>query len=99
FDCTDAVVVESYENFRSPRAVVQTINMLRLTNEAILARSTYSGDQPEIIRHDDTEKSLVATTAAAITHCLEKGFKPNEIVVLSMRGLKSSVLAKPKIGV
>lgn len=99
FDCTDAVVVESHENFRSPRAVVQTVNMLGLTNEAILARSTYSGEPPEIVRYDDTEKSLVAKTAAAITRYLEKGFKPHEVVVLSMRGLKGSVLAKSKIGV
>jgi len=99
FDCTNAVVVESHENFRSPRTVVQTINMFRLTDKTILARSTYSGELPEIVRYENTERSVVATTAAAITRYLEKGFKPHEIVVLSMRGLKSSLLARSKIGV
>lgn len=99
FDCTDAVVVQSHENFRSPRVIVQMINMFGLTNETILARSIYSGELPEIVCYDGTEDSLVACTAAAITRYLGKGFKPHEIVVLSMRGLKSSPLAKPKIGV
>lgn len=98
FDCTDAVVIQSYENFRSPRAVVQTINMFGLTDHAILARSTYSGETPEIFHYDQTEEMLEAKTATAITRCLEKGFKPSEIVVLSMRGLKSSSLAKAKVG-
>jgi len=97
FDCTDAVVVESHENFRSPRSVVQTINLFGLTKKNILARSSYSGDQPEIIRYD-SEKSLFTQTSSAITRYLEKGFKPNEIVVLSLRGLGSSVLAKPNVG-
>lgn len=97
FDCTHAVVVASQENYRSPRSVVQTINFFGLTQEPIQAHSVYSGDLPEIV-HYDTEPSLIARTATAIDRYLEKGFKPHEIVVLSMRGLKSSLLARPKIG-
>lgn len=97
FDCTDAVVIESQENFRSPRSVVKAINLFGLTRKPVLARSTYSGDLPEII-HYTSERSLIAQTGAAIARYLEKGFKPHEIVVLSMRGLKSSALAKPNIG-
>ncbi|MEO6985285.1 MAG: AAA family ATPase [Paralcaligenes sp.] len=98
FDCTDAVVVESNENFRSPRAVVQAINLFGLTSEKIRARSIFVGDSPEIVRYGDTEEALIACTSAAITHYLEKGFKPAEIVVLTMRGIKHSALARPKMG-
>src|SRR5690606_27632926 len=52
----------------------------------------------EILRYD-SEGSLLRQTAAAISRCLEKGFKQDEIVLLSMRGLKNSLLAKEKIGV
>lgn len=97
FDCTDAVVVESRENFRSPRSVVNTINLFGLTQKPVQARSSYFGEQPEIILYD-SEKSLFSQTAGAISRYLEKGFKPDEIVVLSLRGLSHSRLAKPAIG-
>ena len=97
FECTGAVTVVSNENFRSPRSVVQTVNFFALTEDTIQARSVYSGELPELAYYD-TEASVIDQTAAAIDRYLEKGFKPDEIVVLSMRGVKTSALATKKIG-
>lgn len=98
FDCTDAVVVESNENFRSPRAVVETINIFGLTRQKILARSAYVGSPPDILLYQNNTQSLSERTAVAISHCLDKGFKPNEVIVVTLHGLKNSVLARPEIG-
>jgi IS30 family transposase len=46
FDIPDAVTITSYQNFRTPRALVQLINLLLLTTHEVQALSAYVGVMP-----------------------------------------------------
>lgn len=91
FDLPDAVSVTSHENFRTPRALVQLINMLRLTNVEVEAMSPFEGDVPDPIVYESSEK-IAPSTVQAVERCLKLGFALSDIAVVSMRGRERSVL-------
>lgn len=91
-DVPEAVLVTSDDNYRSPRRVVDTINLLRLTDSPIQACSPYAGELPDIHGYDPATGSLVHQTAYAVQRCLDRGYSLAEIVVLCWRGRDSSRL-------
>lgn len=91
FDIPDAVTITSYENFRTPRALVQLINLLRLTTHEVQALSAHLGEMPDPIVYESTER-IGPCTVKAVERCLERGFSLEEVAIVSMRGRERSVL-------
>ena len=91
FDIPDAVSVTSHENFRTPRALVRLINLLRLTTTDVESLSSHAGEMPDPIVYRSTEK-IAPCTVLAVERCLQRGFSLADIAIVSMRGREKSVL-------
>jgi hypothetical protein len=91
FDLQEAVTITSHENFRSPRAIVKLINLLRLTTVEVEAMSTFEGELADPIIYESLEQ-IAPLTLKAEEHCLMRGFALQDIAVVSMRGRERSVL-------
>lgn len=91
FDIEDAVTITSHENFRTPRALVGLINLLRLTDVEVEALSPHEGEISDPIVYESPER-IGPCTVKAVERCLERGFKLADIAVISMRGRGHSVL-------
>ena len=91
FDTPDAVTITSHENFRTPRALVKLINLLRLTPIEVEALSPFEGDMPDPIVYTSQE-SVQPCTVRAVERCLQRGFDIQDIAIVSMRGRERSVL-------
>lgn len=91
FDIEDAVTITSHENFRTPRALVKLINLLRLTNTEVEALCPHLGEMPDPIVYESPEK-IAPCTVKAVERCLQRGFSLAEVAVVSMRGRERSVL-------
>lgn len=91
FDIPDAVTITSHENFRTPRALVKLINLLRLTPIEVEALSPFEGDMPDPIVYTSQE-SVQPCTVRAVERCLQRGFDIQDIAIVSMRGRERSVL-------
>jgi hypothetical protein len=91
FDLPDAVSITSHENFRTPRALVKLINLLRLTSIEVEAMSPFDGEIPEPIIYESAEE-IAPCTVHAVERCLQRGFALADIAVVSMRGRERSAL-------
>lgn len=91
FDIEEAVTVTCQENFRTPRALVQLINMLQLTKPEVEALSAHTGEVPDPIIYDSAEH-IERRTVEAVNRCLKCGFALEDIAIVSMRGREHSVL-------
>ena len=91
FDLPDAVTVTSHENFRTPRALVDLINLLRLISTEVQALSPHRGEVPEPIVYTASEK-IGPCTVQAVERCLQRGFDLSDIAIVSMRGRERSAL-------
>ena len=99
FEIPDAVLVRAQENFRSPRKVVEMINLLCLTAEPVEACSPFIGEIPGLHVYDPNTSSIMRQTERAVRRCIERGFALDDIVVLSLRGRESSaLLARDQLG-
>jgi superfamily I DNA and RNA helicase len=83
------VVLNSPVNYRSPRAVVDMINNLALTETPIEWGGAVVGEEPRVYTYED---SLVDAIGTAVADLLAEGFTPDQIVVLTVRGASSSPL-------
>lgn len=92
FEIPDAVLVRAPENFRSPRKVVEMINLLGLAGAPVEAHSPFIGEIPELHVYAAGSSSAVRQTERAVQRCLERGFGLDDIVVLSLHGRESSAL-------
>lgn len=98
YDLDGAVLVSSYENYRSPQAICQVINAFGLSSKPIQAKGPYKGESPDfhVYRSDD---ELMNMTASAVDSLLHRGFDLTDIVVLTGRGrIKSKLLNVDHIG-
>jgi hypothetical protein len=91
FDIPDAVTIRSSENFRTPRALVRLINMLNLTAVEVEPLSAHEGEIADPIVYVEPEM-ITHCTVKAIQNCLDRGFAPDEIAIVSLRGRERSVL-------
>ena len=94
----DAVIVKSQENFRSPRRIVELINLLRLTSQPVVPCSPYRGEDPGIQTYQPGLRSLKTATIAAVENCQRKGFALTDIVILTWRGRERSELHGDMLG-
>ena len=83
-------VLESPVNYRSPRAVVEFINALELTDTSIEWGGAVLGEEPRFYEHDTN--SLVSALEQAVQDFLDEGFKPEQMAVLTLRGVANSPL-------
>lgn len=86
------------DNFRSPRDVVDLINLLELTPERIQARSSHRGEFPEILTYDGSAYHLKAVTRSAVDTCRDEGFSLEDIAVITWRGLQTTQLVDNQLG-
>jgi hypothetical protein len=86
------VTLASPVNYRSPRLLVDFINWLGLTAEAVEAGSAVVGFDPRWHVFDDAHP-VQAATEQAVADLLAEGYEPERIAVLSVRGLAASLLA------
>ena len=91
FDLDGAVTLSCHDNFRSPRAICQVINALRLSDRPVEGRSPYEGELPGFRTYTD-EQDLPARTEQAVHDLIARGIPLAEIVVLSGRGRAKSLL-------
>lgn len=98
-DIPEAVTLTSMDNFRSPRRVVETVNLLRLTRQPVLALSPHAGQSPAIHRYRPEGGSLLRATAQAVQEALDLGFAPEDVQLISWRGVAHSRLfAEDRLG-
>lgn len=93
FDLAEAVTVTSFENFRTPRALVDLINRLGLTRHPIEACAPVMGEPPEPRLYDDEAGALEAT-AEAVQRCIGLGFDAQDMAVVSFRGMERSAVLR-----
>ena len=91
FDIPQAVTVTSNENFRTPRNLVNLINILHLTDTEVAAFSAHEGNFPDPIVYGSSEK-IAPATVQGVERCLKMGFGIEDIAIVSMRGRERSVL-------
>lgn len=91
FELTDAVMIDCNDNFRSPRAVCETINAFALSDTFIRSRNPYAGVTPGFHSYS-TDAELIAQTALAIDGMLARGFVQEDIVILTSHGRAKSRL-------
>lgn len=98
YDLDGAVLVSSYENYRSPQAICQMINAFGLSSKPIQAKGPYKGESPDFHVYRSYDE-LMSMTASAVDSLLRRGFDLADIVVLTGRGrVKSKLLNVDHIG-
>jgi hypothetical protein len=98
YDLDGAVLVSSYENYRSPQAICQMINAFGLASKSIQPKGPYKGEFPDFhVYRNDAE--LISMTASAVDSLIHRGFNLADIVILTGRGrVKSKLLNVDHIG-
>ena len=98
YDLDGAVLVSSFENYRSPQAICQMINAFGLSSKPIQAKGPYKGEFPDFrVYRNDHE--LISMTASAVEALLHRGFDLTDIVIITGRGrVKSKLLNIDRIG-
>ena len=96
----DVVVIAPNDNYRTPRAICEVINALRLTPEPVNARSPWTGQMPGFRVFQNVSASQVSRlTEAAVEALCVRGIALSDIVVLSWHGFKKSlVLGSQRLG-
>jgi hypothetical protein len=89
------VSLSSPVNYRSPQLLVEFINWLGLTDEPVEAGSAVLGFDPKWYLYGADESPLQATEEA-LADLLQEGYAPENIAVLSLRGLANSQIAGDK---
>ncbi len=98
FELPEATVVRCDDNFRTPRRVVDTINLLRLASRPIHARSPWTGDLPEFVAWANRDEHGLAATERVLSQLTAEGVSTADTVLLSWRGLhRSKVLQQDKL--
>lgn len=98
YDLEGAVLVSSFENYRSPQSICQMINAFGLSSKPIQAKGPYKGEFPDFHVYRSDEE-LISKTASAVDTLLHRGFDLADIVVLTGRGrVKSKLLNVDHIG-
>lgn len=99
FDLSGAVRITCNENVRSPRQIVETINLLRLSNENIVARCPEVGEPPDIRAYPATDAGGVKALESVIVGLLAKGVEPSKMAIVTFSGKeRSQVLPRDSIG-
>lgn len=80
-------------SYRSPRNVIDYVNEFNLSDEWISSQCALDGLEPELEFYaPDNPQSLMIATDLVVGRLLDSGIPPSEIAVLSLKGVKSSVI-------
>ena len=89
----EAVTITTQDNFRSPRSIVDTINLLGLAKQPIRALSPIDGELPGWHVYDSThDAGGIKATINVVNTLLQDGFNIQQIVLLTLRGKAHSLL-------
>lgn len=91
FDLTDAVNITCRDNYRSPRAVCDFCNILRLVTPPIRSKNPYRGNPPGFYVYASAQQ-LLAQTALAMADLQARGFALSDIAIVVCKGRDKSVL-------
>ncbi|MDN8617285.1 AAA family ATPase [Variovorax ginsengisoli] len=92
FDLPDATRIVCQDNFRSPRRLVDTVNLLGLTATPVQGRGPEIGDAPELHVVDALDPGGLNRAAEIIANLLGNGERLEDIAVLSFHGRERSRL-------
>ena len=99
FDLTGAVRISCNENFRSPRRIVEAINLMGLSQNKIVAHCPEVGEAPDIRTYPASDIGGVRALDAAIADLLAKGVDPSQMAVVTFAGReRSQALARDAVG-
>lgn len=94
FQLPGAVTIRCRDNFRSPRAVVDAVNQLRLLAEPVQARSAYPGEPPGFATYAPGQLGLIAAVEACLKRLQQDGIAAQDIALLSFAGQQRSEVLK-----
>lgn len=99
FDMADAVTVTCRDNYRSPRSVCDVINALGLASSSVRSMNDFKGEIPGFYTYNRGDGSVLASTEAAVTSLLSRGFALHDIAVITYRGrTRSECLGRGQLG-
>jgi hypothetical protein len=99
FDLSHAVSITCSENFRSPRHIVDVINLLGLSQEKITAHCPEVGEAPQVCAYADSDVGGVRALDLAVAGLLAKGVDPSQIAIVTFAGRNhSKVLERETVG-
>ena len=92
-ELVNAITIHVDENFRTPGAIVETINLLGLATQTIKARSPFKGEAPGFHLYNlERDAGGMKATCAVVDALLNDGFQLSQIVLLTLRSKVNSVL-------
>ncbi|WP_213957586.1 ATP-binding domain-containing protein [Variovorax sp. dw_954] len=92
FDLSDATRIVCPDNFRSPRRIVETLNLLRLTPEPVVARGPDLGEVPALHVYEPSDVGGLGASEAVVAGLLRDGHSLGDIALISFRGRQHSAL-------
>jgi hypothetical protein len=98
FDFSGAVRIKCNENFRTPKKIVDTINLLGISEQVIVACCPEVGDVPDIRSYPETDPTGVHAVETVVAELVAKGVSPTEIAIVTFAGRdRSALIAKESI--
>lgn len=97
FELEQAVRIRCMDNFRSPRKVVEAINLLGLSEQPVVSRSAFAGQLPGFHDYRATAGRALAQVEACVRELRIAGFKPEQIAVLTYGRSGSEILEREMI--
>ena len=98
FDLAGAVHIRCQDNIRSPRRIVETINLLRLTEEPITPLCPEMGETPNIRSYPTSDIGGLRAVEGALADLLAEGVDPAHIAIVTFAGReRSKVLTQDAI--
>jgi len=99
FELSDAVTITTQDNFRNPRAIVNTINAFGLASQPIRDRCPFEGTVPGWHVYDsDKDPGGLMATQNVVQGLLQEGVTPDQISLLTLRGkTHSRLLSESKL--
>jgi hypothetical protein len=85
------VTLRSDINYRTPKAILETLNRLLPLAHPIEAGSPLTGYEVDIVSYTGA-RDLIAKTVSAVTRCIGLGFKRPHIALVTYRGREHSLL-------
>ena len=99
FELSGAVSIHCNDNFRSPQRIVDMVNLLKLSNSPIKARSVHAGELPEFRRYIPTESGITQSIQSCVESLVLDGVRLDQIALISFNGKeRSKLLALDTIG-
>lgn len=94
FDLPDATRIVCSDNFRSPRQIVDTLNLLRLSAQPVVAKGPEAGEMPSTYVYELSDAGGLHATEQVVAGLLREGHVLEDIALVSFCGRQRSQLLK-----